>query len=204
MQDPFTLEKEWSVQKVDALISDCVKVLEEHIALPLAGSAPPREGLMPFTATIVLSDFKRARGVNSDVPKDATEILATQALNACFEWGTSRGTDWYDLFFDKNEPYRGHVVDRKRNPKARRQVPEIEKVSLIAEADMVHVPALQMADLLAWCVSHKRTPARNWQKRLLSLARVDEWLEYNNLIKPIPGVADLIREWKLSPRKPTR
>jgi hypothetical protein len=44
------------------LISECVGVIEQHMALPLGGAVPPREGLLPFTVTIVLDDFNRARG----------------------------------------------------------------------------------------------------------------------------------------------
>jgi hypothetical protein len=130
--------------------------------------------------------------------------LATQALNGCLEWGQSRGAHFYELFFDQNEPYRGHISDRQRNPQAAKQVPLIARVTLKPECDMRQTPALQAADLFAWCVSHTNKTTHEWQKRLLSLPRLDEWLRYDDLVNPIPGVAELVERWKLPARKPTR
>jgi len=202
--EPFKRDGGWDQLRRDQFIADCVKIVEGHIALPIGGSLPSRDGLLPFTVTVVLDDFKRARDANPEVPKDATEILATQALHACLEWGQSRGAHVWYLFFDQNEPYRGHISDRRHNPKAVRQVPLMDRVFIQEEADMRYVAALQAADLFAWCVSHKKKHLHAWQTDLLRLPRLDEWIEYGDLLKPIPGVADLVKKWKLPRRRATR
>jgi hypothetical protein len=129
LQGPFSRNNGWDATKRNSLIQDCIKIIEGHIARPIGGNVQPREGLLPFAVTVVLDDFNRARNVNLDVPKDATEILATQALNACLEWGQSRGAHFWDLYFDQGEPFMGHASDRKRSPKARRQLPLLDRIA---------------------------------------------------------------------------
>jgi len=42
---------------------------------------------------------------------------------------------------------------------------------------MRHVPALQMADLFAWCTSHKTAARFSWHKALLDLPTMNEWID---------------------------
>ena len=201
---PFTRDAGWNEEKRDSFLSECVELFAKHNAVPIGDKDPPREGLLPFTVSIVLQDFKLARDANPEVPKNATEILAVQALYASLEWGRSRGVDFWYLIFDQNEPYRGHVSDRKRNPKAVKQVPLMDRVTHVGESDMRNVPALQIADLFAWCVSHKEKYLHKWQNDLLTLPRFDEWIEYGAAVRPIAGMAELVKSWKLPRRRPTR
>ncbi|SRR5579875_412517 len=204
VRDPFREKNGWTEVHSAALLMDSVRVIKSHIARPLTDPSP-RVGLLPFTVTVALKEYIKARANNPEVPKNATEICATQNLAGCLEWGRDiMGAHFYHLFFDRNEPFRGHVCDRQRNAKAVKQLPLLERIRRNDEVDMRTVPALQMADLFAWCVSHKGTVRWKWHEAVLELPRMDEWLEYANLLKPIPGVPQLVNSWRLPKRKPSR
>jgi len=204
MKEPFTARDGWDSTRSEALILDCVEVIKRHVARPLADPSP-RVGVLPFTVSIPLKDFIRAREGNSEVPRSAAEICATQSLNGCLQWGQDiMGAHYYHLFFDQSEPFRGHIVDRQRNPKVLKQLPLLSRIARNDEVDMRQTPALQMADLFAWCVSHKSRARLKWHKALLDIPRMDEWIDYKELMKPVPGVASLVSSWKLPKRKPTR
>ena len=209
--EPFTKANGWDVLRRDAFISDCVTVIDNHIARPRTKSEPDgRDGLLPYVLTVVLDDFVRARTSNPEVPRTAEEICATQTLFRCLQWGEYRGAElhhpfFYHLVYDQGEKFMGHVLDRKHNKKAKKHLAMMERVT-VTETDMRHTPALQMADLFAWCISHKKSKHRYaWQNRILAYSKwIDDWLEYNQLVKIIPGVSDLVKSWNLPPRKPTR
>jgi hypothetical protein len=196
----------WNETRRDQFLSACVKVIEGHMAFQRMRSYPGRLGLAPCTVTVVLKDFVRARASNPDIPKTAEEICATSTLYRCLEWGSDiMQADFYHLFFDQGEPFRGHVLDRLKNKKARKHLSLIEKVIDKGESDMRCAPALQMADLVAWCMSHKnRAPRYRWQNRLLGHNWIDNWLTYDDLINPIQSTVSLVKTWRLPPRRPTR
>lgn len=203
---PFTRDRGWDNKKKDAFLNDCVKIAGKHLARKKRHGDPGRVALYPFTVTIALKDFVRFRSEAHLGPKTAPECLATQALGAVVEWGEDvMQADSYHFVFDQNEPYLGHVHDRKHNRKSRKALPIMEKVR-ISEGDMRKTAALQLADLFAWCVSQRsRTPQFKWQVRLLKKDRVDEFLDYEALTtKLIPGVAEMVEGWKLPPKKATR
>jgi len=207
MNEPFTKQNGWDESKRNAFISDCVTVIERHMALPRTRTNPDgRVGILPYSLTIVLKDFLRARKANPEVPKTATEICATQAVYRCLQWGNYIGADFFHLIFDQGEPFMGHILDRQHNRKARKHLKPITgRITSIIQADMRDLPAMQMADLFAWCYSHKnREPRFKWQNRLLAHRKwIDDWLEYDALIKIIPGVAKTVAAWNLPPRRPT-
>ena len=204
VREPFTNKHGWTAADSAAFIMDCVQVISAHVARPLTDHSP-RIGLFPVTVTIALKDYIRARDENPEVPKTATEICATQNLARCFELGRDvMGANFYHLFFDQNEPFRGHICDRQRSPKALKQLPLLDRITRNDEADMRTQPALQMADLFAWCVSHKSTVQQKWHEAVLLIPRMEEWIGYADLVKPISGVAQLVGSWKLPKRKPTR
>src|ERR1019366_3984048 len=101
------------------------------------------------------------------------------------------------------EPFFGHIYDRKHNPKARRTIPSLGKVIVLAEADMRVTPALQMADIFAWCINHNNNVSREWHRRLNRLPWRSRGLRYENLLKPKNGALELVRSWNLPRRKPT-
>jgi hypothetical protein len=203
---PLTKNDGWDKTKRDAFISDCVTVIENHLALPIKGAFQGKLGLYPFTVSVVLDDFKKARQTNSSVPRDANEICAVQTLGGCLSWGMRhQRPHFYHLFFDQGEPFRGHIVDRQTNPKSAKIIPLMDRIIMKGEVDMRHVPALQMADLFAWCVSHRnKGDMHGWQRRLLNFPRGDEWLDYKELIKPHQSTVGFVKEWKLPRRRATR
>jgi hypothetical protein len=195
--EPFTKENGWDRDRRDAFISDCVTIIEAHIAEPPNKTDPHgRFGLLPYVLTVVLKDFLRARDANPEVPKTAEEICAMQTVFRCLQWGEYIGAHFYHLVFDQGEPFMGHVLDRQNNRKAKRHLKAIvERITSIKESNMRLVPALQMADLFAWCINNKRrTPRHKWQDRMLSDSGwINDWLDYDQMVKILPGVSDLVK-----------
>jgi hypothetical protein len=165
LNKPFTKQNGWDKERVHAFISACTLVAENHLAVPLR-----KDGLVPHVVTIVLKDFIRAREANQEVPKDATTLCATQSVATVLARAAGMGAHFVYLTFDQNEPFMGHIYDRQHNKKARRHLkPFAGKISGLSETDMRYVPALQMADLFAWCYSHKNAnPPHEWQRTLLA------------------------------------
>jgi hypothetical protein len=205
--EPFTKENGWDKPKRDSFLSDCVSVIESHIARPAQHSySNPRDGLIPYVLTVVLKDFNRARETNSKVPRNANVLCATQVFDRVLKQGGRLGADFAHLTFDQTEPFMGHILDRKQNKKARKALGTIMDRATITSTNMRLTPGLQAADLFAWCFSHKlQKPRHRWQNRLLNHRKwIDEWLEYDQLIKVIPGVPEIVASWNLPPRRPTR
>ncbi len=116
------------------------------------------------------------------------------------------GANYYHMFFDRSEPYRRYIYDRRYSKKARKHLPLLEKIIEIAEIDDMRCsPALQLADLYAWCVSQQdKTPNYKWQTKLLKQDRVSDLLDYPAMReKLIPGVTELVDGWNLPRKKPT-
>jgi len=209
MNDPYTTENGWDAHKVQAFLSGCIGTIENHLVVPNIEDRTKegKYGLVPHVVSIVLKDFIRARDANADMPRAVEELCVTQSVATVFARGDALGADFYYLTFDQNEPFMGHVLDRQRNRKARNHLKPITgRIMHTGESDMRDVPALQVADIFAWSYSHKRTvPLYPWQSTLLTHYKwVDEWFEYDDLLKLIPGVTDLVKSWNLPPRKPTR
>ena len=114
------------------------------------------------------------------------------------------GALWYHLFFDRGEPFMGHIQDRWNNKKSKKRVQMMDRITQVGELDMRQVPALQMADLIAWCVSHKDSQTHGWQRKLLRFHWLHDHLDFDKMINPIPHVHKLVESWKLPKRKPTR
>jgi len=201
----FSKDKGWDKTLVDDFISDCVKTVAEHIAIPMnIQKTPSRPGLYGLTLSIRLDDFIRARGINPQLPTTVEEICATESLAGCFKWGRQIGAHWYHLYFDQGEPFFGHIYDRKHNKKSKKTISLMEKVSRLEESDMKLVPALQLADLFAWCINHNNNVTREWHGKLHELPWHSLFLDYQMLLNPIKGIPELVRSWKLPKRKPTK
>jgi len=211
LKGPFSEREGWNKGKRDAFLSDCASVAENHLVHPITLRDPAgKPGLVPRVITIPLKDYLRAREANPEVPKDVTVLCATQSVAHIVKQGEIIGIDFHHLVFDQNEPFMGHVLDRQTNRKARKHLEStgfgFDKIVSVTSADMRRVPALQLADLFAWCYSHADTlPHHKWQNRILSHRKwVDDRFSYQALIKVIPGVADRVKSWGLPPRRPTR
>ncbi len=207
--EPYTKASGWNGTKRDSFLSDCVSIIESHIMQP---NRHPRillkEGLIPLVTTINLKDYIRARSENSAVPKNATMLLATQSVSRIVRQGELFGATSYDLMFDRNEPYMGHVSDRMHSKRAQKNIkPITEKIASVGEGDAHQIYGLQMADLFAWCYSHSQIkyPRFKWKNRLLNLRWwVDDRYEYDALKSVIQGVPEIVEAWRLPNRKPTR
>jgi hypothetical protein len=66
---------------------------------------------------------------------------------------------------------------------------------------MRDVPALQMADLFAWCITHNGNVVRDWHAKLHRLPWHSIYLDYKLMLNPIDGVLEKIRSWNLPKRK---
>jgi hypothetical protein len=206
MNTPFSKRDGWTRDKVNSFIKDCAKIAGQFIARPITEEDPAgRIGIYPFSVTIDLKDYVRARADAEGVPNSVDEVLATQSINALFLFGQNfGGTKHFDLVYDQNEPFRGHILDRQRSPKVIKELPMFSRIVSNTEANMRFVPALQLADLWAWCVCHEKEEHYEWQKKLLSHPRDYQYGSYDQLISPIPRAVELKKQWKLPQRKLTR
>ena len=190
----FAKKNGWEKTSVDAFIDDCVGVIERGIT----------RGLFPVTLTIRLDDFLRARQTNPELlPNTVEDICATESLSFCFKRGRVTGAESYQLYFDQGEPFYGHIYDRLHNKKSKRDIAFMQKIGHLGESDMRLVPALQVADLFAWCSNHHDNVSRDWHRRLNALRWQSLFLDYDLLIKPMPKAIEMSRSWNLPRRRPT-
>jgi hypothetical protein len=213
LQKEFSRDEGWNAPKVDALIDECVGSIEGHICVPAEGQVPlglpfspnvTKQGLMPVTLTIPLAEYERARKAIPRLPNSITEICTSESLGFCFKWGRVVGTEWYELYFDQGEPFYGHVYDRKHNKRSKKVIVPMEKVCALAEVDMRCSPALQVADLFAWCINHNDDVRREWHARLNRLPWGSTILAYEHLMNPTPGALERTAGWNLPRRKPNK
>jgi hypothetical protein len=204
LHNAFSRKRGWNKTKRDKLLFSCVEVALDNFA-HLRGQSPSVAGLLPHTTTINLKDHDRARKDQPGiVPPDANEICALQAMHSCFKWARhyEPKIDGYRLVFDQKEPFRGHIWDRYSNPKVRKRYPDYAKIIKISEADMRFEAALQVADLLAWCVSHQADEVKAvWHEEMLSRPWMQELGTYDKLVKPVPGALNLWRSFNLPKRR---
>ncbi|MGA8030716.1 MAG: hypothetical protein WB992_26525 [Bryobacteraceae bacterium] len=198
----------WDEVTRDAFIQDCARILGDSI---LRQDTDGRiiQGLIPCSITIDLGDFKRVQVEVPSGPQNAGEVLATQAFTKMIEGGRLLLADFYELFFDRNEPYRGHIVDRIRNPRFIAQMKKNgidigRRVIVGPELDMRDVTELQAADLLAWCVGHKDTVKFGWQQSVLNIRREDQFLDRKAMLNPDPFTTRFVQHLKLPKRAATK
>jgi hypothetical protein len=201
LRKSFSREKGWNQNRVDQLIADCVEVISKSLEI-LDGlpSVPPRPGLQAITLSIDLDDFRRARQHNPNMPRSITELFMSESVSFCFRIGTRVGADSYHFHFDQGEPFYGHLVDRINHRAAREAIPLLAKIRHHERINMRVSPAIQMADLFAWCISHNDAATRGWHETLHRLPWSSLSLNYELLMNPTAGVLELVRSWKLPPR----
>jgi hypothetical protein len=205
LRNEFSIDNGWNKNSVDAFILDCVRVIEKHIEIsPGNPNHPiPRKGLYPVTLLIPLADWLKARQERPDLANRVAEIFASESLGFCFKRGHSLGVKRYQLYFDRGEPFYGYVYDRYNSPKARKAMPLLESIAHIGESDMRDAPALQMADLFAWCVNHNHQVVRDWHAGIHYLPWHSLHLDYARLINPHPKAIEMTRAFNLPKRKTT-
>jgi hypothetical protein len=203
-QDGF---KGWTETRVDALLSDCVGVIERCVAIrPARGPGFTYVGLRPATITVVLADYKR---VLLDIPKLADgghveHICAVQAAYCCMKYGAWVGFNRFQFYFDQNEPFLGFIRDRINNRRSRNSAPDWREVVHAGESDSKVVPALQVADVFAWAVNHKDGIRGEWHRRVLAIDRDSQWLDYDGLMELDEGVVEKVASFKLPRRRPMK
>ena len=106
------------------------------------------------------------------------------------------------MYFDQGEPFYGHLCDRMNSKKAKRDVPLLNAIALKSESNMRDVPAIQMADLLAWCISHNDNAAREWHRRLNDLPWSSLYLDEHYLSQPAEGRLEKAEQWGMPRGKP--
>jgi hypothetical protein len=204
---PFSRDEGWTRQRIDAFVLDCVRIAGKHIARPITSNDPGRIGIYPCAVTVNLKDYIRARKDVPDVPPSVDETLVMQTISKCIEFARDyAGTKYFSLVFDQNEPFRGHIIDRQRNSKFLRLFPKINDIISNTEADMRFFPALQLADLFAYCHSHKRATGEKfrWEEKILSHPVDEGYADYDKLIKPIIPNIEMTRQMRFPRRAATR
>jgi hypothetical protein len=202
LRGDFTSEKGWSDTRVDAFIGDCVDVIRSHIFIPDGTPGRrPMMGLYPVTLTIPFDDWLRVKATVPELPETIEEICATESVSFVLRWGRSIGAKKYELYFDRGERFYGHVLDRWKNPKAKRDIGIMKDVISVGESISRVVPALQMADLFAWGVNHANQEVRAWHIKLHDLPWESRLLNYEHLIKPNVGALGRIASWRLPRRR---
>jgi len=205
LNKPYSVDRGWSENLVDDLISDCVRAAKRHAAAPSLIDGELRPGLRAVTMTIFLEDYKKARAQNPLLPNSVYELCTSEVLGFVFRWGRRVSAEWHHLYFDQGESYRGHALDRVRADRVKETSSVFNYVVVNDEANMRHTPALQLADLFAWCISHNDDPnKRIWHRALNDLPVDPSWesvyMDEKYLASPTPGALERTASWRL-PRR---
>lgn len=202
LRNDFAKKKGWSKTRVDSFISDCVEVIGGQITIPhgVRGKRH-RTGLYPVTLTIPFDDWLRAKKAVPALPDTIEELCATSSVSFAFKWGRHIGAKKYEFYFDRGEKFYGHIYDRWRHPKAKRDIEIMKDVLTVVPSSSRDVPALQMADLFAWSINHANQETKEWHSRLHSLPFWSPLLDYDHLIYPLHERLEQIASWGLPPRR---
>jgi len=205
LNGPFSVSKGWSHRSVDDFILDCVRVAKRHAAMPPLVGGEFRAGLRAVTMSIYLEDYKKAREANPLLPNSVYELCTSEVLGFVFRWGRKLGVESHDLYFDQGESYRGHALDRASSDRVKKTSPIFNDVIVHDEVNMRDTPALQLADLFAWCISHNDEPNKQlWHRALNDLPVDPSWesvyMDEKYLANPTTGALERAAEWRL-PRR---
>jgi hypothetical protein len=196
----------WTVNQRDKFLIDCVKIAGQHGARAKIGGVPGRYGLFTFVTSIVLKDFVAAQGTIPDAPHNANDACLRETGAEILLWSSNQAAcDQCHFFFDQGEPFYGHLTQLMQSKKAMKDAFLLQRITYRTEADMRGVPALQLADLYAWCVSHRLAEWQpKWLVRLLKNHWSGVWLDKTNLHELKLDQIALSRTWNLPKRKATR
>jgi hypothetical protein len=189
---------DWTDDRTDLLITDCVKTIETHIH-------KNGRGLYPVTFTIPLDDYAFVRRQDARLPGNVADMCVSECLGFCARWGHRQNVKSYQLYFDQGEPFYGHFLDRFNNKQARKDTQWFDMVSHHSKLNMRKVPALQLADLLAWAVNHIDCVSRPWHAEILDMPGWEKpILSYKYLLYPSDKRLAQMQEWNLNKRKPDK
>jgi hypothetical protein len=191
------------------LLWDCANVISEHI---VAGNS--FRGIIPVTVTIDARDFTRQAQTPGN-PRVLSEVLASQLLDRIIMGGREiafrKGEDpkkvFYEFFFDRGEPYRGHILDRVEHPVFKRTTLKVSGIDIgryfqvNAPLDSKDFAELQAADLFAWCYNHRHRIQFEWHYRMMDVRSDSVLLDHDALSKPSQQTVNFIESLKLPKRR---
>ena len=202
--------KGWGQEKTHDFLSQSVEITGKHF---IRAKKPEigflgQYGLYGCVTTIVLKDFVEHAQCHPEAPQNANELLLRQALTCLLPWsrqGADPPCDECHCIFDQGEPFYGHLDDVMTRKKALKDATLLANITSRTQANMRRVPALQLADLLAWCESHKLDKDKpHWHQLVLSLDVQREWYDKTNLGDNAPDQQKVWESWKVNRRRPTR
>ncbi len=120
------------------------------------------------------------------------------------EYGANPRCEECHFFFDQGEPFYGHLVQLLENEKAKKIAYQLRRITSRTEADMRRVPALQLADLLAWSHSHKLDENKpEWHERILASSLQTQWVDESTITNNFPDHQRGWNSWGLPKRRAT-
>lgn|GEM_PF-1590178 len=152
------------------LLSAAARLAAKHHVVAATPKTSARFGLFCCAISIHLKAFVDFAHANADAPKNADRAMLGYCLSEVIQWAQANAkADECQLFFDQGEPFYGHLQHMLQSKKAKVDATALLLVASTAEANMRRVPALQLADLYAWCVAHRHRPAKpRWQEIVLA------------------------------------
>jgi hypothetical protein len=192
------------------LLWDCVSAIGDH--LPADNTF---RGIIPTTVTMDAREFRIVRDEIPNSPQIVSEMLAAQTLDRLIMGGREiarrRGWDdrkvFYSLYFDRGEPYRGHIEDRMRHPDFQRTAIRVNGIDveryihIHPPLDSRDFPELQAADLFSWCYNHRHRIYFEWQYKLLDMQSDSVLLDRDTLINPDWKTVNFIDSLNLPKRR---
>jgi hypothetical protein len=202
--------KGWGREKTTDFLSDSVGIAIKHLIKKknLKIGFPGKYGLYGCITTVNIKDFIEHAQNYPEAPQNANELLLRQTLALLLPWsqrGADPPCDECHCIFDQGEPFYGHLDDIITRKKALQDAPLLAHITSRTKANMRRTPALQLADLLAWCESHKLdTNKPQWHESILGSDVQREWYDRTNLGNNAPDQQKVFRSWKVNRRRPTR
>lgn len=201
----------WGEAKTQDFLSDCVNVTLHHFikARNLSIGFAGEYGLYGSVVTIVLKDFVEHAKANPAAPQNANEVLLRQSLALLLPWsrqGADPPCDECHCTFDQGEPFYGHLDDVMTRKKARQDAHALSSITSRTQANMRRVPALQLADLLAWSQSHKLDENKpQWHESILKADFAKEWHDRTTFWNhSLPDQQAVWNTWKVNRRRATK
>jgi len=196
---PFTRARGWNKSKEESLLSECVEIIAEESRT---------DKFRGVSSSVLLDDYAKVRrderkGIRTPPIEDiCSSFCAGYALAWSLDFAESYFKDGASLYFDQNEPFRGSIVNRRRH-KRLRNTGVWQKLVHVGEVNMKVVPAVQMADLLAWSINarYEGSIRGDWQRRLLNVPRESQWLDELALRSPRVDHLETLLALKLPNRR---
>jgi hypothetical protein len=191
--------KGWTEGQRDAFLKDCVSVAAKHCARAKIGEVPGKYGINCFVVSFVLKDFVDHAKRYPEQPQNVNESCLRQALPELLNWCKDQAAcEHCHCFFDQGEPFYGILSQILQSKQAIRDAWLLKMITHRSESDMRFVPALQLADLYAWCQSHRNSTWQpKWKAKLLRTHFRWQWLDKSNLDNVEPGSQEVWRSWNL-------